>query len=373
MGERARPAGHVFLSYVREDSPAIDRLQEALEMAGFRVWRDTRDLWPGEDWRSRIRAAITDSALVFLACFSRASVARARSYQNDELTLAIDELRRRPIERPWLIPIRLDDCDIPDRDIGGGRTLGSLQRSDLFGAQAQTAARRLIMMIGQLLDPPALTSPAPRQDDQSTANWRIRHGQLGTGVTSKSQVSAGRRSILPACGGGTRRSPSATGSGWWTVPSRDWAGFSANSSSWTTASTPRPKSSPTTTWSPVSCWRCRSREATPGSASLTTDGWTFYGDSNHLAYWLGHSLPVIVVIVDDDGNAFWEQVTPATASETAKGFALKIPRSQPLDATARDKLLAVAGRSKGLAASLPDFYAVLPPAAVGALERAARH
>jgi hypothetical protein len=98
-------------------------------------------------------------------------------------------------------------------------------------------------------------------------------------------------------------------------------------------------------------------------------GWTFYGDSNHLAYWLGHSLPV-VVIVNDDGNAFWEQVTSATARETPQGFALKIPSSQPLDKTARDKLLAVAGRSKGLTASLPDFYAVLPPAAVGPLERA---
>ena len=101
------------------------------------------------------------------------------------------------------------------------------------------------------------------------------------------------------------------------------------------------------------------------------EGWTFYGDSNHLAYWLGHSLPVIVVIVDDDDNAFWEQVTPSTTSETPEGFALKIPSSQRLDATARDKLLAVAGRSKGLAASLPDFYAVLPPAAVGSLGRAA--
>jgi hypothetical protein len=100
-------------------------------------------------------------------------------------------------------------------------------------------------------------------------------------------------------------------------------------------------------------------------------GWTFYGDSNHLAYWLGHSLPVVVVIVDEDGHAFWEQVTPSTTSETPEGFALKIPSSQPLNATTRDKLLAVAGRSKGLTASLPDFYAVLPPAAVATLQRAA--
>ena len=67
----------------------------------------------------------------------------------------------------------------------------------------------------------------------------------------------------------------------------------------------------------------------------TDDGWTFRSNSNHLAYWLGHSLPVVVVIVDDDGNAFWEQVTPSTVRETPKGFALEIPRGQPLDATAR--------------------------------------
>ncbi len=47
-------------------------------MAGFPVWRDTRDLWPGEDRRARIRAAITGDALVFLACWSQASVARSR-------------------------------------------------------------------------------------------------------------------------------------------------------------------------------------------------------------------------------------------------------------------------------------------------------
>ena len=41
--------------------------------------------------------------------------------------------------------------------------------------------------------------------------------------------------------------------------SQHWAGSSASSPSWTTASTPRPKSSPTTSWSPGNCWRCRSR------------------------------------------------------------------------------------------------------------------
>ena len=106
-------------------------------------------------------------------------------------------------------------------------------------------------------------------------------------------------------------------------------------------------------------------------SETTEDGWIFRGNSKHLAYWLGHSLPVVVVIVDEQSRkAYWQQVTTATVRETAKGFALEIPRSQPFDVTARSRLLEVAGRSKGLTASLPDYYAVLPPSAVGPLRRA---
>jgi hypothetical protein len=81
--------GHAFISYVREDSAKVDQLQQMLEAARVRVWRDTADLWPGEDWRERIRHAITDDALVFIACFSLKSLRREKSYQNEELALAI--------------------------------------------------------------------------------------------------------------------------------------------------------------------------------------------------------------------------------------------------------------------------------------------
>ena len=144
-------AGHVFISYVREDSDHVDRLQRALRAAGIPVWRDTADLWPGEDWRTKIRAAITRNTLVFLGCFSSRSLARAKSYQNEELILAIDQLRLRPPEYPWLIPVRFDDCQIPDRDIGAGRTLTSIQRADLFGDHYDQAAQRLIAAILRIL------------------------------------------------------------------------------------------------------------------------------------------------------------------------------------------------------------------------------
>jgi len=144
-------AGHAFLSYVREDSRQVDELQGMLERAGVPVWRDTADLWPGEDWRAKIRHAITNNALVFIACFSQASISRDKSYQNEELTLAIEQMRMRSPDDPWLIPVRLNECEIPDREIGAGRTLASIQRADLFGAGAQEGSERLVTAILRIL------------------------------------------------------------------------------------------------------------------------------------------------------------------------------------------------------------------------------
>jgi hypothetical protein len=49
-----------------------------------------------------------------IACFSTAYAERDRTYMNEELTLAIDELRARPTSRAWFLPARLDECQIPD-------------------------------------------------------------------------------------------------------------------------------------------------------------------------------------------------------------------------------------------------------------------
>jgi len=143
--------GHAFLSYVREDSGEVDVLQHMLEAAGIPVWRDTANLWPGEDWRAKIRGAITHDALVFIACFSSHSAARQKSYQNEELLLAIDQLRRRQPDDLWLIPVRFDDCAVADFELGAGRTLSSIQRADLFGTNRDLAAGRLVEAVQRLL------------------------------------------------------------------------------------------------------------------------------------------------------------------------------------------------------------------------------
>jgi hypothetical protein len=143
--------GHVFISYVREDREQIDRLQTFLEAGGVRVWRDTENLFPGADWRIEIRRAITQGSLVFLACFSSNSAARESTYQNEELVLAVEQYRKRPPGRAWLVPIRLTDCELPAFDLGAGRTLDSIQRVDLFGDQAEPDMARLLSTVLGLL------------------------------------------------------------------------------------------------------------------------------------------------------------------------------------------------------------------------------
>ena len=117
---------NVFISYVRENAAIVDKLAAELRQHGVTVWLDREQLMPGMRWQQAIRKAIR-SGDYFIACFSAESVARSRTYQNEELVLAIEELRLRPADRIWFIPVLLSECKVPDRDIGGGETLDSIQ------------------------------------------------------------------------------------------------------------------------------------------------------------------------------------------------------------------------------------------------------
>jgi hypothetical protein len=142
---------HVFISYVREDSDQVDSLCAVLEAAQIPYWRDRKDLGPGDAWKAKIRAAIRDGSLVFLACFSGNSRAKEKSYMNEELTLAVDEFRLMSPGRVWLIPVRFDAGDVPDWDLGAGRALSDLNYSDLFGKSHMAHAARLVTTISRLL------------------------------------------------------------------------------------------------------------------------------------------------------------------------------------------------------------------------------
>lgn len=122
---------YVFISYVRENTEAVDRLYQELISRGIKVWLDRNNIAPGTRWGQAIRRAIRQGTF-FIACFSKEYNERDKTYMNEELTLAIDELRQRPTDRVWFIPVKLNACEIPDRDIGGGETLQDLQYVELY-------------------------------------------------------------------------------------------------------------------------------------------------------------------------------------------------------------------------------------------------
>lgn len=144
---------HTFISYMRTDQRAIDQLVAILRHHGVNVWIDRKNIKPGQRWQLAIRRAIKDGAF-FLACFSYAYKTRESTYVNEELILAIEELRRRPVDRAWFIPILLDNSGIPERQIGAGEYLSDLQCIDLSGSW-QEGINQLLEAIGVKQSPNA--------------------------------------------------------------------------------------------------------------------------------------------------------------------------------------------------------------------------
>ena len=121
---------HAFISYVRDNCDVVEKLSNDLRAAGVEVWLDRERLRPGQRWKDAIRNAIRSGSL-FIACFSREYFDRDKSYMNEELAIAISELRLRASERSWFIPVVLSGGQVPDRRIDGVDTLRDLQWVDL--------------------------------------------------------------------------------------------------------------------------------------------------------------------------------------------------------------------------------------------------
>ncbi|MFN6272683.1 MAG: SUMF1/EgtB/PvdO family nonheme iron enzyme [Microcystis sp.] len=102
----------IFLAHASEDKPVVLALHERLKQAGYKPWLDKKDLIPGQNWRSVIPKAIADSQL-FIACLSQRSIAK-QGFVQREFKMALNQYADRPPNSIYLIPLRLDECDIPD-------------------------------------------------------------------------------------------------------------------------------------------------------------------------------------------------------------------------------------------------------------------
>lgn len=150
---------HVFISYVRENSAAVDSLAAALRSSGISVWLDRDQIDPGKDWRVAITSAIRDGAY-FIACFSPEYERRHRSFMYEELNVAIEQLRMRSPFESWLIPLRLAECKIPALPISPGRDLTHLQRIDYF-PEPRKAIDRIVALVRASAGPDAGHTDTP--------------------------------------------------------------------------------------------------------------------------------------------------------------------------------------------------------------------
>jgi hypothetical protein len=114
----------IFISYAREDEQSAQRLYDDLKNAGLSPWLDKQNIYPGQNWEDAINKAIGQSRY-FIALFSSASVEKI-GYVHSEFKLALDVFTRYPPGKIFYIPVRLDECQIPYRE------LKSIHHADLF-------------------------------------------------------------------------------------------------------------------------------------------------------------------------------------------------------------------------------------------------
>jgi hypothetical protein len=105
---------------------------------GFHVWLDEINLLPGQDWKREVSKAVRNSDRVVI-CLSKKSIDKAGFVQK-EIRYALDVADEKPESQIFLIPARLEVCNVPER-------LREKQWVDLF---AENGFDRLVAAISTI-------------------------------------------------------------------------------------------------------------------------------------------------------------------------------------------------------------------------------
>jgi hypothetical protein len=115
----------VFLCHCSEDKPVVRELKQQLESEVFNPWLDEEDIGPAHLWDDEIQQALHSSQAI-IVCLSQVFVHKEGFVQR-ELHYALEIAREKPDGTVFLIPVRLEECEIP-------RKLSAWQCIDLFKA-----------------------------------------------------------------------------------------------------------------------------------------------------------------------------------------------------------------------------------------------
>jgi hypothetical protein len=111
--ERKLSNASIFISYAKEDKEKVKKIYQKLKQEGFRPWLDEENLQAGQDWKAEIEKSIESSDFV-ITCLSNKSIHK-RGFVQKEIVWALDFVEKMPEDKVYLIPIRLEECEIPRR------------------------------------------------------------------------------------------------------------------------------------------------------------------------------------------------------------------------------------------------------------------
>ena len=105
---REMPENAVFISYAREDLPAVQKLKAALDAAGITTWFDMDRLESGDDYDRKIRGNIARCAF-FMPVVSATTQRRHEGYFRREWNDAVDRTRGMADGAVFILPVTVDD------------------------------------------------------------------------------------------------------------------------------------------------------------------------------------------------------------------------------------------------------------------------
>ena len=170
----------VFLAHASEDKTLVRALYTKLANRGFQPWLDEIDLLPGQNWQIEIPKAIRSSE-IFIACLSRRSVSK-QGYIQREFRFALNAYAEKPPDSIYLIPLRFDDCEIPDIQLPQlGVSLRSIHWVDYW---LPDGFERLVRAIEKDTNSSERTQSTFRTNDSdSSTGVNFRRGRSITGRT----------------------------------------------------------------------------------------------------------------------------------------------------------------------------------------------
>ena len=116
---REMPENAVFISYAREDLPAVQKIKAGLEAAGLTVWFDMDRLESGDDYDRKIRGNIAQCSF-FLPVVSATTQRRHEGFFRREWSYAVDRTRGMADGAVFILPVAIDgtteaDAVVPEK------------------------------------------------------------------------------------------------------------------------------------------------------------------------------------------------------------------------------------------------------------------